>query len=141
MKGIIPNEGKLVLLEDLCKETPGAPAAGPYNGGKLLLYTNELVLTPGMVLADLTEADFDGYTIKTISEFGEVFMDELNDPAIAQQSVQFNAAGTGDPDVCYGFAITDAAKTKLLYVEAFDTPRPMATAVDSIVILPVLGLA
>lgn len=137
---MIPNEGKLALLTDLAKPTPGGAEAGPYQGAELKMFTNDLALTAEMVLADLTEATFDGYAAAALAEWGQAYISEVGTPVIKNGSKQFNHAGTGAAETMYGWYIESAGGV-ILEVKRFTNPVPLATADDSVVVVPDVEIA
>jgi hypothetical protein len=104
-------------------------------GSKLKLYTAIAnPLGPGTVIADFTEADFDGYALITITNFLAAYLDPAGGASIQSGTQQFNYGPAGTPPVgntVLGFWLTNAAGA-LVVAGNFDTPITMNAVGDSI---------
>jgi len=97
---------------------------------------------PDLVIGDLVEADFDGYTPLAKAGTSPVV---TTDPATGDKIIRlpdpaggWNWATTGVtnlPQTIYGFAVMNEAETVILCSETFDTPIVL-TAVNQVVDIP-----
>lgn len=89
-------------------------------------------ISPSTVLADLTEADYDGYAQKTLTTWNAPYLDPAGGASIQPGTQQFDfAAGAGDTNVILGFYVLNAAGA-LVFIGNFDAPIAMAHNGDSI---------
>jgi hypothetical protein len=103
----------------------GAGVAGPLNGTKMGLFTNQPALTKTMLLAALTQPTYTGYALQ----------------ALTWSAAERNAAGSisthsalmnwmmGDaltPTTVYGYFICNTAGSVLLAAEYFPAPQALA---------------
>jgi len=121
---IYPNTGALLLA---------ATMRTFLAASKMKLYqTIASPLSPSTVLADLTEADYDGYTEKTLTTWNLPYLDPAGGASIQPGTQQFDfVAAAGTTNVVLGFYILDAAGA-LVCVGSFDSPIPMGNTGDSI---------
>lgn len=100
----------------------GAPLAGAIAH----LYQAPVGTSPLVVLADFTEATFDGYAASAALTWGAVGTDTVNLADVTAQEVEWVPTGTVTPNTIAGVYITDAAGTALLFWQEF----PAAIAVN-----------
>lgn len=97
------------------------------------LYTAGPALTPGMVLADFTAADFTGYAPILAQTWGAPFIDadanlQLNSPV-----QQFVCTGTGVFDPVIGYYVwREGTPDVLLFADRFSTPISLALLGDGV---------
>lgn len=117
------------LVTGIATTLPGAP---PIDGCKVKLYTNDFAPDPSTLLADFTEATFTGYGEATIATWG----DTINTgPARAGSTAQatFTAGAIVAPgQTVYGYYVTDAAETVVLFSERFTDPVQFVAQYDSL---------
>jgi hypothetical protein len=98
------------------------------------LYSKAISPTPDRVLADFTECTFGGYAPKT----GQAWIGPLADPIghvqLMSQNLVWIRTSVPPGETVYGYYVTDAGNTKLLFFEQLDTPVSMG-AVGSAVAL------
>jgi hypothetical protein len=111
---------------------------------KLHLYANDFSPSPSSVLANFTEATFDGYAALASAL---LMGPSRNLDGSFEVSGNANWAMTGSttPNTIYGAYITDFTGTQLLFANRFDQPVPMVDAFSSLntrvaVALPINGL-
>lgn len=94
-------------------------------------YSNEVNITPDLVLTDLTESAFGGYAAISNITFGEPFYDNGDVVAMVSGGSQFNHSGSGDAETVRGLYLKDT-DGDLIAVHELETPKGMATANDSL---------
>lgn len=89
-------------------------------------------LSPSTVLADLTEADYDGYAQKTLTNWLAAYLDPAGGASIQSGTQQFDFVhSAGDTNVVLGFYVLNAAGD-LVVVGSFAAPISMTQNGDSI---------
>lgn len=127
-----------MMLSQLIDSTP---IAGVFSNVQVMLYTNNIAVTPDLDLGDLTEATFSGYARVPVTWDDVVrHSSETGAPVIVSEDVCLFARTAGGLDqTVRGYAlVTPSPGSILLAVRALDTPEAMeAGGVLSIV--PRLG--
>lgn len=105
----------------------------------VVLFQNDIEVTPNTVYGDLTLADFGGYAPQLIT-WGAVRKDECRSEMLAVPMV-FTATGTPLPQTIYGYAIIDSISgplpgTTVLRAHRFECPKTLKHAGDSVVVQP-----
>jgi hypothetical protein len=101
----------------------------PATANKMILFSNNVTPIETLLMAALTEANFDGYA----SIDGTIVAQETGiDPATGDQVItltpplggwHWKTTGvTNLPETIYGFALVDHAKAVLLAIETFEEP-------------------
>lgn len=132
MDVILTKELKLSFLEDLTK------TGGTLETAKIHLFSNDIVPTDKTKLTDLTEAVYTGYAAQAVGKWGKPFLGEDNQPRVACPSLQFQPTGDVATETVRGYYITDTAGTTLYGAALLDQPEAMASALDAIIVQPVL---
>jgi len=89
-------------------------------------------LSVSTILADLTEADFDGYAAATIAAWNAAYLDPQGGASIQCGTQQFDfVPGLGTVNTILGFYVVTAGGD-LLFVGEFEAPIPMNALGDSI---------
>ncbi len=89
-------------------------------------------LSQSTVIADFTEADYDGYTAKTITAFNPPYIDPAGGATIQSGTQQFDFVPVPmTTNVILGFWLETAAGD-LIVAGNFDNPIPMQALGDSI---------
>jgi hypothetical protein len=127
--GLVPNVGEAKMLEIILGLTP------PQNL-VLHLFKNNITPASTMVLSDYTEATFTGYAAVTLSSANWTVTAGGPTTVEYTSGVSFTCSGTTSESV-YGFYLTDALSSALMWSERFDdapfvitypndalTPRP-----------------
>lgn len=119
---IAPNEGRVVLLNNLL-------AGGSLENWTLKLFKNNLSLALSSVAADFTEADFTGYSAKTLtrSQSGGTWASASIDSDIAESEYgtdqSFTYTGATSQSI-YGWYIVGATSGKVILAHKWsDGPR------------------
>jgi len=128
----LPDDAVQTWLEYVMNAAcPAAPAQLPLT---LRLFSNDVDLDCGTVLADLTESDFDGYVGIPLTDGTDcdTFLQgpqQLPDGtwAIFLDQQEFVMAGTTTPETVFGAYITGGADDILFAVKKFAVPAAMAT--------------
>jgi len=92
-------------------------------------------LGPDVVLADLVDADFDGYSALDPVVWSAVFLDPTGDGVMNSGSHVFQASGGTTPNTIYGAYLTTAAKAALVAVFPFTSPVPVVATGDAVPVL------
>ena len=87
-----------------------------YEGSKLILFTNNFIPTEGTVIGSLTECAVAGYAAASLASGSWNVTTSTNITTVnyAQQSFTPTTAVT-----CYGYAVTNSAKSIVLWAENF----------------------
>ena len=133
---LVPNVGEIELLDRLLK---GATSTndGDYT---LYLYQNDYTPVSGSTLANFTEADFDGYTIMTLSQATWASV-SLNGSGKAESSYtqqSWTCGSTGN--TIYGYYITGNTSGELLWAEKFGSSKALTNG-DILNLIPVITLS
>jgi hypothetical protein len=116
MANVFPNLGKAAALEVLL--------ASP-TVFTLHLYKNSLVIDRDTILADLDEADFDGYSEEDISTWGTIYIDPVDNAATSDaDETIFLCASSSTPNIIYGAYFTDQIGD-LWWIDEFSAPQVM----------------
>lgn len=110
----------------------------------LKLFATNVTPVDTMTTASFTEANGGGYAQKTLlcTTSGNDWTLNANDPrdvTTAAQTFTFTGPLTTNTTV-YGYYVTNAAETKVLWAQLFDTPFTPTNNGDNIVITPKLQL-
>lgn len=113
-------------------------AAGVLDDALLKLYTAGPVLSGTMVLADFTEADFDGYADVAIPDTSWTAAFMLNGvyPCLRGPMTGFTPTGSTTPNVVIGWMLTNAAGTTLYWAELLDEPVTMDGVTSHLDVVP-----
>ena len=118
MAAVLPNESLARLLSYWIGQT--ANVIVPWS---LMLYTNDIELGPATVLADLTEATFDGYTRKTLAPASWTAPAVVADEAVSTYTTDPLTWTVGDDSgTIHGYAVIDATAGKIIGAESIDPP-------------------
>jgi hypothetical protein len=94
---------------------------------KLHLFQNNINPSPASLLADFTEATFDGYAAGSMPLSGGPYRRPDNSFSIAS-TFSFNMSGSVTPNVIYGYYVTDFTNAQLIAATKFSNPWPMVDA-------------
>lgn len=121
---LYPN-GAALLLAGLVRTELAA--------SKMKLYqTIAAPLSPSTIIADFTEADYEGYAEKAIANWLPPYLDPAGGASIQSGTQQFDYdALPGVTNVVLGFYVVNAAGD-LIIAGSFANPIPMAAPGDSI---------
>lgn len=136
MSMIVPNEGKIVLLEKILF---GAGA----EDLSLRLFRNNITPAEGDVAATYTIANFTGYSSVTLTatQTGSTWAAAAISSNIAFSTYQTNAVFTitASTQTVYGIYFVGAVSTKAIYSQAFPAGKPLdGSTVDTLTITPVI---
>jgi hypothetical protein len=132
---VFPFEGKLRELSlILASDIAAFWALG-------LLINNPPTFTLATELGDIDEATFSGYGgEQALTGWGDIYTYAARDKASDATALVWSHSGGGVANVVTGWYITDTDGDRLIYVEAFDTPKVMAIFGDVISLLPTVVL-
>ena len=128
---VLPNQGLPDLLTWLLKSTSPAPPDLVFT-----LFFNDLTPTQATVLADLDRVGFGGFQEQVLNRSGWTVPVIVSDQAVSTWGVaptEWTVAS--DPLTVYGWAAYIASSLRLVIVERFDVPRPLAVG-DILGLLP-----
>lgn len=111
----------------------------------LRLYRNDATVgltydqKEALVAADFTEANFTGYSAKTLTAGSWVITKDTPSYAIYPQQT-FTRSATGTAQTIYGYTVHRASDNVLLWFEDFDGPLTVTANGDAIVVTPTITL-
>lgn len=112
-------------------------ATAPWNGGKIHLFKNNFTPSPTMAIGDLTEADFTGYAASSAVTWAAAAYLPDGTAVVVGDSKTFQVGATPTIlNTVYGWYLTDAAGTTLIFARRFDTPVVLSAAHQILTILP-----
>ena len=125
---ILPNSARRQVIDDL-------KDVGEYLDAVVVkLYQNDYTPNPDTVLADFTEATFDGYAASTAIVWGATFTNSVNQAETVGDVKQFTATGATTPNLIYGYYLVSGATLK--GGEKFDSPVPVNGVGDAVIVIP-----
>jgi len=104
------------------------------GGASVGLYQTQITPTDQTVLADLTEANYDGYARKVSHTWSPTFVDPNGLYSKQAQTLVFQPTGDDTMNTIYGLFVTGDDSTALLAVEPFDSPIPLTGTLSNITI-------
>lgn len=111
---------------------------------KLKLFSNDATLTADSVVGDLTEVSGGGYTPGGTDLLGANFVVDIVG-GIAQAAYsqkQFTFTGTIDGSgIVYGYYVTNAAGTELIFAEKTAVPFTPSNNGDAVLVTPIFKLS
>lgn len=133
MKNILPIAFLRTILNAL------KAASAPLDAVTIRLFSNDFQPDDASVLADFTEADFDGYLESAAVVWEDAYTD-INGLAHLRGDLKvFNCTGGTTPNTIYGwYAVTT---TTLKLSQRFETPIPINAAGQAVLVLPSFELA
>lgn len=129
---VVMQGGAAVLLE---KGLDGLTATV-----ELHLYKNDVAPTPTSILADFTEADFDGYGPETITPVSwPIFLKGISQAVAVGPAIVFSPTGSVTPNLVYGYFVTDSTGARLLWGERFEEEQVMNGVTTGFTLVPAIG--
>lgn len=132
MQGFLTNAARKAALNRL------TVMGGILNAATLILITGPTSISKDTVFADVTEATFDGYAAVAAQAFSPAYVAPGGAIQISAPSVLFTDTGNVTPNTVTGWALVDAGKTTLYYVEKFDTSIVMDGTGEGFLVQPVI---
>lgn len=128
----------------LVRVLDGFAAIPGWESNHVRLYKTDVALSPAMVAADFTEADYTGYVAQEAVPEGAAYDDEMGNARQALEGLTFRPTGTTITNVIYGYYITAVfagSGEVLVAAQSFPEPVTMASALDVLQFFPqyVLG--
>jgi hypothetical protein len=122
MNMVIPNEGKILLLDRaLCAPTN---ADEDYS---LFMFTNNVTVVDASTLADFTAATFTGGGAISITRSSMPLPVIVANVAITTRATAPSWTNTGaTTETCFGWILKGATSGKVIAGQNFDTPRVMS---------------
>lgn len=105
----------------------------PLDGAKLKAFQNPITPTPAIVLGDLTECNFTGYSASAAVTWGTVLNNPDGTVSAPGGGIEFAASGSAVSNTVYGVYLVDGAGTTLLAVWLLPQPIGIAIAGDGFV--------
>ncbi len=135
---LVPNVGEVVLLSNLL-------AGGTLENWTLKLFKSNTTPAEGDTAASYTEADFAGYSAKTLTRSvnpGTTWGTPSTSGGTTSSSYAAQTFTSSDAtaQTIYGYFVVGATSGTLLFAERFDTPRTIVSP-DTITVTPRLELA
>jgi hypothetical protein len=133
---LVPNVGEVVLLSNLL-------AGGSLENWTLKLYKTDVTPAEGDTAASYTEADFTGYSAKTLTR--SVSGGTWSTPSTSSGTTSSSYAAqtftsSGSSQTIYGWYIVGATSGTLICAEKFATARTLVSP-DTITVTPRVELA
>jgi hypothetical protein len=111
----------------------------PFYGKTLRLFQNNVNASRNSVLADFTEADFDGYA-EQLPSWNPAIQNGVEDVALADVLTFTAGAGLAGPQTIYGYFVLDD-NGDLAWAETFaDGPTTISMVGQELLIFPQLKL-
>lgn len=113
---------------------------------KIRLFTNEPTITPNSVPADFTEPVGSWYdptdTAFPKPVYGDPYLITPDTVGVTAASVQYNFATSTDnqPQTIKGYWVTNVGGTVFYHGAYLETPKTLATDLDSLIVEPAFGL-
>lgn len=133
------SKAMVQIVEKLVASTP---TTGVFSAVQLMLYTNNVAVSPNLTITDLVEASFNGYIRQTITWSASARHSSETDAfaMIANGVSKFERTAGGVDQIVRGYAIVETGVGgNLLAVRALDTPETMEIN-GMLNIVPRLGL-
>lgn len=110
---VVPDEGKVFLLEQLLRTDPAE-----IGSVWLRLFQNNITIGPTTVRSDLVESNYAGYSLVELTRPGWTAAQVSGDSALTSWGGGilsfFSTSGT---QACYGYFVTDADDNYILWGE------------------------
>jgi hypothetical protein len=130
---VIPSSGKLELLDKMLKD-----ALSDDENYILKLFINDVIPNESSVVDTFVEANFTGYSSKTLTRAGWKAAAIVANKAQSNYSQQSWTCGlTGN--TVYGYYLIGSNSNVLLWAERFDSPRVLVNT-DTLNVTPVFTL-
>lgn len=111
----------------------GDGTASLWGSATVHLYQNDVTPTVNSLLADFTEATFDGYGSATIT-WGSATNGPGDEASVYGTGLSFIATGDTTPNIIYGWWLQNAGGFR--FAERFDEPIPIASTGDDVTFQP-----
>jgi len=126
----VVNTGNIWMIDLLRNEWNVFP------GLDLWAFKSNTIPTIDSVLADFTEADFDGYARIVLGLTWSLPFIAAGHALTALGPQQFICTGSGTPNDIWGVLVVHHDLNLLLWAERFPSSRPMADAGDRVIYTP-----
>lgn len=137
---VIPKAVQRQMLVDMTKPVT-TPFAGQLDGLKVMLFANNLDITPSTVYADLVPATFDGYAPQDNTWLPAALQESEEIARIQGETVEFAATGSTTPNIVYGWAlVTSGGSPAIRLVKKLENPVNIAGVGDGLFVDPYLPL-
>lgn len=116
--------------------------AGPLDGAKVGLYTNEITLNKDLVYADLEQPTFTGYAASTAVVWGDSYVTQDDRVLLTGDAKKFECTGGTPSDTVRGyFLYTGTAPNEvLLMAEEFENPVFISEVSNGVTVVPVVTM-
>jgi len=130
----IPNVGLLHVIADTITDISAADYTGLFGDCTLGLFTSWPGFSAGLVIGDLTPADYTGYATQSVV-WGAPYTNAQNKPAVTGGELVYRPTDGVTPNQIIGaYLISDGGE--LAAVGTFADSIPLESALDQAVILP-----
>lgn len=129
---LVPDVGEVELLKRLLYGNAGR------ENWTLKLYKNNVTPAEGDTAATYTEADFTGYTSKTLTSTQSASTWAVPSTTSGTTSSQYGTAQTWNASpaqTVYGYFVVGASSTILLFAEVFGTAKNLVSG-DTLTVTP-----
>lgn len=108
----------------------------PFAQKTVRLFQAGFTMQEDIVLADVHEADFQGYVVTPDISLINPFFDDAGQLVMLGPNIGFQASGPARPNIIGGWFLTDAADTGFVWGQYLPRPTGMGKAGDTIVVQP-----
>jgi hypothetical protein len=116
-----------------------ALTGGILDDAKVHLYKTAVIPTVESVLGDFTEADYTGYAAQTVASWGNPFQDIDGKVKMVGPTQQYQPTATTVTNTIYGYYVTNAGSTVLIYAKQLDQPIALVTTITALLLTPEFG--
>ena len=136
MPGVIPTATMRNVTTTLSTDTT------TFAGNTAHLFQNQLVITPGVTLSQLTEANFDGYSGSTSFAWTAGISDPVGNGYLIGPGHTYSCSDTVTANVIYGGYLVGAGadSVNVTYAERFANPINIAGPGDFVNWTPTIAL-
>jgi len=127
------------VLANLIESVTSGSFTGILASTKVMLFTNNLPLTPDILLSNLTEATFNGYARSATLTWGSTINEVDGSVSFFAQALTFRVNSTTPlvPNTIYGYGVVDEVSTPdLLFAELFPLPIGVQNPGDGFILVP-----
>jgi len=122
-----------VLQKLLAAELAGAG----YDSMKVGLFTNDVTISPDMVMGDLTPATFGGYAPAVVAPAGDNFDNSAGDGIQLFATIVFQPNSSATPNDIWGWFLYHDGTPDILYaVEKYEASVALAGPLDALPVTP-----
>lgn len=108
----------------------------PFPSKDVHLFQRPFLFTNDTVLADIPEANFQGYALQSAFNWGTPYFDGAGQLVMSAGNFVFTATGPGNPNLIGGWYLTDAANTTFVWGQNLSPPVGVKKSGDVVTVEP-----